>query len=83
MSVDVLARVPITFEAADGATHVPLVRGAVGGIETLLVLDTGADVHILTKELVDRLGLDVEDGEVGVDHNDAELVGRGRPADAW
>jgi hypothetical protein len=73
VGVSVVARVPISFETADGPTHVPLVRGAVGGIETLLVLDTGADVHLLTKELVDRIGLDVEEGEEGVDHSGATM----------
>src|SRR5688572_8065202 len=73
MSVDILVRVPITFDAADRATHAPLVVGSVGGVETLLVLDTGSDVHILTKELVDQLGLDVEEGEEGVDHSGATM----------
>ena len=48
-------------------------QGSVGGIDTLLVLDTGSDVHILTKELVDELGLDVEEGEEGVDHSGATM----------
>jgi len=73
MSLDILVRVPITFDAADRATHAPLVVGSVGGVDTLLVLDTGSDVHILTKELVDRLGLDVEEGEEGVDHSGATM----------
>lgn len=73
MSLDILVRVPIRFDAADRTTHAPLVVGSVGGVETLLVLDTGADVHILTKELVDRLGLDVEDGEEGIDHSGATM----------
>jgi hypothetical protein len=71
--VDILVRVPITFDAADRTTHAPLVVGSVGGVETLLVLDTGADVHVLTKELVDRLALDVEEGEEGVDHSGATM----------
>jgi hypothetical protein len=45
------------------------VPGKVGDVETLFVLDTGSDVHIVTKELVDRLGLAVEPGEDGVDHS--------------
>ena len=53
MGVELLTRVPITFDAADRRTHAPLVTGSVGGIETLFVLDTGSEVHILTKELVD------------------------------
>lgn len=73
MGVEVVTRVPITFEAADRPTHAPLVVGSVGGIDTRLVLDTGSDVHILTKELVDRLGLEVEEGEEGVDHSGATM----------
>ena len=73
MGVQVVTRVPITFEAADRRTHAPLVSGSVGGIETLLILDTGSEVHILTKELVDRLGLEVEEGEEGIDHSGATM----------
>jgi hypothetical protein len=73
MGVQVVTRVPITFDAADRRTHAPLVSGSVGGIDTLLVLDTGSDVHILTKELVDRLGLEAEEGEEGIDHSGATM----------
>ena len=51
----------------------PAVAGTVGGVETLFALDTGSDVHILTKELVDRLGLEVEEGEEGHDHSGATM----------
>lgn len=72
--VDILASVPVTFEGAGGDTqHAPLVVGRVGGLETRLVLDTGSDVHLLTKELVDRLGLSVEEGEEGTDHSGATM----------
>ena len=72
--VRVLTRVPITFEGADGGTtHAPLIVGAIGGVETRLVLDTGSDVHILNKELVDRLGLAFEEGEEGTDHSGATM----------
>ena len=74
MGIRILTRAPIAFVAADGsAQHAPLVAGSVGGIETLFVLDTGSEVHILTKELVDRVGLDVEEGEEGVDHSGATM----------
>ena len=74
MPLRVLATAPITFDGADGSTgHAPLVAGSVGGIDTLLVLDTGSEVHILTKELVDELGLDVEEGEEGIDHSGATM----------
>ena len=74
MDVEILARVPITFDTLDGSPqHAPLVVGSVGGIETRFVLDTGSEVHILTKELVDSLGLEVEPGEEGVDHSGATM----------
>jgi hypothetical protein len=72
--VRVLARVPITFDVADGGSeHAPLVVGLLGSVLTRLVLDTGSDVHLLTKELVDDLGLEVEEGEEGVDHSGATM----------
>ena len=65
----VLARTPITFETADGEhQHAPLIVAAVGGVTTRLVLDTGSEVHLLTKELVDRIGLALKEGEEGTDH---------------
>ena len=74
MDAEILARVPITFDTLDGSPqHAPLVVSSVGGIETRLVLDTGSEVHIVTKELVDRLGLEVEPGEEGVDHSGATM----------
>ncbi len=70
----VVARTPIVFEGADGSTqHAPLVAASIGDVATLLVLDTGSDVHLLTKELVDRLGLAAEPGEEGVDHSGATM----------
>jgi hypothetical protein len=69
-----LARVPITFEAANGDTvHAPMIVGRIASVTTRLVLDTGSEVHLLTKELVDELGLDVEEGEEGTDHSGAAM----------
>ena len=74
MDARVLASTPIVFVGRDGSTqHAPLVTAAVGGIDTMFVLDSGSDVHILIKELVDLLGLDVEEGEEGVDHSGATM----------
>ena len=65
----VAASLPITFVAADGGTvHSPLVRATIGGERVRLVLDTGSDVHLLTRELGERIGLVLEEGEEGVDH---------------
>jgi hypothetical protein len=74
VDVRVLARVPITYAGVDGSTqHAPLVAAAAAGRETLFVLDTGSDVHILAKELVDDLGVGTEEGEEGVDHSGARM----------
>ncbi len=70
----ILARVPIIFDVADGGTeHAPLVIGAVGGVVTRLVLDTGSEVHLLNRELVDEIGLATEAGEEGTDHSGATM----------
>jgi len=72
--VRLLARTAISFVAADGnAGHAPLVTGRIGDVEMRFVLDTGSEVHLLTKELVDTLGLPVEPGEDGVDHSGATM----------
>ena len=65
----VLARAPIVFEVLGGEMqHAPLVVAEIGGQETRLVLDTGCDVQLLTRELVARIGLNVAEGEAGTDH---------------
>ena len=70
----ILARVPIIFDVADGGTeHAPLVIGAVGGVVTRLVLDTGSEVHLLNRELVDEIGLATAAGEEGTDHSGATM----------
>jgi hypothetical protein len=64
-----LLRLPITFRAADGSTvHSPLTAASVAGVDTLLVLDTGSDVHLLTTETAERAGLALDEGEEGTDH---------------
>jgi Aspartyl protease len=72
--VRTLGRAPITFEVADGGSeHAPLVVASIRGVTTRLVLDSGSDVHLLTKELVDDVGLEVDEGEEGVDHSGATM----------
>lgn len=64
-----LLRIPIMFMAADGSrVDSPMINADVAGIETLLVLDTGSDAQILTRELADSIGLVLKDGEDGTDH---------------
>ncbi len=70
----VLVDVPITFETEDGTTvHSPMVHATVGGIGTRLILDTGSTDHVLTKELVDRVGADSATAEDGTDHAGAAV----------
>jgi len=70
----ILTRHSISFEVAGGGReHSPLIAGRVGGLVTRLVLDTGSEVHLLTRELVDRIGLTVEEGEEGTDHSGATM----------
>jgi hypothetical protein len=71
--VRVLASVPITFETPGGPTHAPVVLARAGGRDRRFVLDTGSEVQLLTKELVDELGLRFEEGEEGVDHSGATM----------
>jgi hypothetical protein len=67
--IHVLIDVPITFATEDGTTvHSPMVAATVGGIATRLILDTGSTDHVLTKELIDRVGVDAEPAEDGTDH---------------
>jgi hypothetical protein len=69
-----LLRLPIAFQAADGSTvHAPLIAASVAGVDTLLVLDTGSDVHLLTTETAERAGLPLEEGEEGTDHSGTTL----------
>ena len=74
MNATELLRVPIRFKGTDGSElHAPMVEATVGGVRTLLVLDTGSDTHLLNKELVDQIGLAVEPGETGTDHAGTEM----------
>ena len=67
---------PIVFETVGGETqHAPLVVAEVEGHETRLVLDTGCDVQLLTRELVDGIGLTIEEGDSGTDHAGEETPG--------
>jgi hypothetical protein len=50
-------RVPLRLELEHGQpTHAPMVHVAIGAIHTRLVLDTGSDVHLLTREIVAAAG---------------------------
>jgi hypothetical protein len=51
-----------------------MIAARVGGIEALFVLDTGSEVHLLTRELADRAGIEGVPGEAGTDHAGATLA---------
>jgi predicted aspartyl protease len=66
--------VPIVFDVAGGATvHSAMVDAMIGGIGTRLILDTGSTDHMLTKTLIDAVGLPIEPGEPGIDHAGASV----------
>lgn len=72
--MQILTRVPITFDGVDGQTqHAPLAIATVGGITTRFVLDTGSEVHLFNEDLANALGLDKVPGEEGVDHGGATM----------
>ncbi len=75
--IDVLVDVPIVFDVEGGTTvHSPMVHAVVGGAATRLILDTGSTDHVLTKELIDRVGAPMTPGEAGTDH-------AGAPVPSW
>ena len=75
MTASVLARAPVTFSVLDtGTTHAPMLFASIGGTEAArYVLDTGSDVHLLSEDLADELGLDKQPGEEGTDHSGATM----------
>ena len=67
-------RAPIRFVAETGEpVHAPVVLATIGAIHTRLVLDTGSDVHLVTRELADAAGLALTGVDVGTDHAGTEL----------
>jgi len=73
-SARTLLDVPITFDVGgDQTTHAPMVHATVAGAATKLIVDTGSDVHILTIELAEQLGLRAEAGDAGTDSSGASV----------
>jgi hypothetical protein len=70
VTAEILARLPITFDCADGTmTHAPMILTSVGGAAPArYILDSGSEVHLLNEDLVDELQLPKVPGEEGVDH---------------
>jgi hypothetical protein len=74
---DVVLDVTVAFDVADGTTvHSPMIDAVVGGIPTRLILDTGATDHVLTRDLLERVGAAMEPAEAGTDH-------AGAMVDSW
>lgn len=69
----VLTEAPITFDVADRTVHSPMVGVVINGVATKLILDTGSTAHVLTTELVDKVGLTREPSEPGTDHAGVEV----------
>jgi hypothetical protein len=73
MSSTVL-RAPIRFVAENGdPVHAPVVLATIGAIHTRLVLDTGSDVHLLTRETAEAADLALTGADIGTDHAGTEL----------
>lgn len=51
--------VPLTFDVPGRVLHCPMVAATIGGCATNLIVDTGATSHILTRDFVERAGLEV------------------------
>lgn len=74
-TLHVLVDVPITFDTGDGTTvHSPMVAATVRRVATRLILDTGSTDHVLTKELIDRVGVKPSPAEDGTDHAGAAVL---------
>jgi hypothetical protein len=72
--IHALVDVPITFDTEDGTTvHSPMVAVTVRGVATRLILDTGSTDHVLTKELIDHVGVSGAPAEDGTDHAGAAV----------
>jgi hypothetical protein len=67
-------RVPLRFALEHGEpTHAPMVLVAIGACHTRLVLDTGSDVHLLTRETAEAAGLALGAIDAGTDHAGAAV----------
>jgi len=74
VSARIVLRVALRFELEDGTpTHAPMVLATVGAIHTRLVVDTGADVQLLTREVAEAAGLTLGAADTGTDHAATEM----------
>lgn len=68
-----LLRAPLWFEVAGQQVHSPLVQVRIQGVNSLMIVDTGASDHLLTRELADTAGLQTVATEPGTDHAGASV----------
>lgn len=72
----IVLRAPLRFDRQDGTPeHAPMVLAAIGAIHTRLVLDTGSDVHLLTREVAEAAGLAMAGEDEGTDHTGTDHAG--------
>jgi len=72
----IVLRAPLRFDRQDGTPeHAPMVLAAIGAIHTRLVLDTGSDVHLLTREVAEAAGLAMAGEDDGTDHTGTDHTG--------
>lgn len=65
-----LKRVQLRFEERDGKPFpYPLVRVTVAGTPTLMIVDTGANSHVLANSFAQRHGLSMKEGESPLVHD--------------
>ncbi len=59
----------IEYEVAGRPFQLPVVRGTVGGVRTLILVDTGANAHVVTRWLAKKAKLTLENhGDSSTDH---------------
>lgn len=67
-------RVALQFALDGKAFPLPLVHGSVGGEPTWMLVDTGANSHVIAGWLARKAGLTLEShGDVGTDHTGREI----------
>lgn len=68
-------RARLEYEVEGRPFRLPVVRATVGGVPTLLLVDTGASSHVLTRWLAKKAKLPVDDqGDRSLDHAGREVA---------
>jgi hypothetical protein len=63
-------RARLTFAAQGGApVHAPVVLATIGALHARFIVDTGSDVHLITRELANDAGLQLARVDSGTDHS--------------